>query len=102
MIPKKRAPVYCGTQAALHIFSKSLRYQVSGLKVFEIVPSLVETEMTAGRGKGKISPQQLVQEFIPAFARDQYEIRIGKVKLLYWLYRISPSLADRIMKNGGE
>ncbi len=28
IIPKKSAPVYCATKAALHAFSKSLRYQM--------------------------------------------------------------------------
>ncbi len=102
IVPKKQAPVYCGTKAGIHIFSKSLRYQLKETKVFEIIPPLVDTQMTKGRGKGKISPEQLVNEFIRAFKKDQYEINIGKVKLLKIINRISPALAERIMKNGGE
>jgi uncharacterized oxidoreductase len=98
IVPKAQAPVYCGTKAAIHIFSKSLRYQLDRIKVFEIIPPIVDTAMTAGRGKGKISPEQLVNEFIRAFERDEYEVNIGKVKLLRIINRISPSLADSIMK----
>ena len=100
LVPKMQAPVYCGTKAGIHIFSKSLRYQLEKIKVFEIIPALVDTEMTAGRGKGKISPQQLVEEFIRAFKKNIYEVSIGKVKLLKFINRISPGLADKIMKGG--
>jgi uncharacterized oxidoreductase len=56
LVPKKQAPVYCGTKAGLHIFTKSLRYQLQHVKVFELISPLVDTPMTAGRGKGKITP----------------------------------------------
>ncbi len=102
LVPKKQAPVYCGTKAAIHIFSKALRYQFDTIKVFEIIPPLVETQMTAGRGRSKISPERLVEEFINAFKKNQYEVNIGKVKLLKLINRLMPSLAERIMKNGGE
>ena len=94
------APIYFGTKAGIHIFSKSLRYQLDHIKVFEIIPALVDTEMTAGRGKGKISPQKLVDEFIKTSKKDTYEVTIGKVKLLKLINRISPSLADKLMKGG--
>lgn len=102
LVPKKQAPVYCGTKAGIHIFSKALRYQLSQVKVFEMIPPLVDTEMTAGRGKGKISSWQLVEEFVSAFKKDTYEINIGKVRWLKLLNRWMPSVAERIMKRGGE
>lgn len=100
--PKKSAPIYCGTKAAIHNTTKALRYQLenSTVKVFEIIPPLVETPMTEGRGKGKITPKQLVDEFIRNFKNDKFESNIGKTKLLRLIQRISPSLADRILKNG--
>lgn len=57
-VPKQSAPIYCATKAAMHSFTKALRYQLehTASKVFEIVPVLVETEMIKGRGKGKITP----------------------------------------------
>ena len=98
--PKKSAAVYCGTKAGLHTFTKALRYQLEGkAKVFEVIPPLVDTPMTAGRGTGKIAPEQLVEEFVEAFRRDKCEISIGKTKLLRFLQRLAPSVADRIMKN---
>ena len=99
--PKKSAPVYCGTKAGIHIFSKALRYQYeeTHLKIFEIIPPLVETDMTKGRGKSKLTPDQLVEEFIKAYKKDRYEVNIGKTKLLRIMKRISPRIADNILKN---
>ncbi len=102
LVPKRQAPVYCGTKAGIHIFSKALRYQLEHIKVFEIIPPLVDTQMTAGRGKGKITPEQLADEFMLAFRKDYYEVSIGKVKLLKFINRLWPALADNIMKKGGE
>lgn len=103
IVPKKEAPVYCSNKAGLHIFSKSLRYQLKNTKVFEVIPSLVDTNMTRGRGKGKISPEKLAKEFIVAFQKNKYEINIGKVKLLRLINRIYPKLADRIInKNNNQ
>ena len=97
IFPKKSAPVYCATKAAVHIFSKSLRYQLekTPVKVFEIIPPLVDTEMTKGRGGRKISPETLANEVIQNFKRDHYEIRVGQVKTLFLIHRFFPSLVER-------
>ena len=100
--PKKSAPIYCATKSAIHIGTKALRYQLENttVKVFEIIPPLVDTAMTEGRGKKKISPKQLVDEFLKNFKNNNLENNIGKTKLLRFIQRISPTLADSILKNG--
>ena len=102
LAPKKSAPVYCGTKAAIHNFTKAFRYQMeaTNLKVFEIIPPLVQTPMTEGRGKNKITPEQLVEEFIKNFKKNKLESYISKSKLLKLISRLWPKLADRILKNG--
>lgn len=102
VVPKQSAPIYCATKAALRNFTKALRYQLknTSVKVFEIVPALVETEMTKGRGKGKITPEALVAEAMRGIESDRYEIRIEKTKMLFVLHRLLPSVAERIIKNG--
>ncbi len=98
--PREVAAMYCASKAALHSFSKSLRWQLAGtsVRVFEVLPPMVETSMTAGRGKGMISAAQLADEFWREFQADHYEILIGKTKILHWLRRLSPTLTDRIMR----
>ena len=102
LAPKKSASVYCATKAALHSFSKTLRYQLehTETKVFEVIPALIDTPMTAGRGSSKMTAETLVDEVISGMRSDTYEIYIGKTKLLKLLSRLVPRLADRLMKNG--
>ncbi len=102
IVPKQSAPIYCASKAALHSFTRALRWQLEDttVKVFEIIPPIVDTPMTAGRGKGKISPEALVTEFLTNFERDRYEIQIGKTKLLIILDRIMPTLAEQFIRSG--
>ena len=102
VVPKQSAPIYCATKPALHSFTKALRYQLDGtpVNVFEIIPALVDTAMTKGRGKGKISADALAKEALRGIESDKYEIQIEKTKLLLALNRILPSVAERIIRNG--
>ena len=49
-VPIAAMPVYCATKAAVHSFSVSLRHQLKGtsVKVFEIVPPAVDTDLERG------------------------------------------------------
>lgn len=99
-VPKQSAPIYSGTKAAVHIFTKSLRWQLedTSVRVFEVVPPLVETDMTQDRTTGKITTDQFVDAFWTDFQRNRYEIVIGKSKMLLRLNRWMPSVAERIMR----
>ncbi|MCL5808431.1 MAG: SDR family NAD(P)-dependent oxidoreductase [Deltaproteobacteria bacterium] len=96
IVPKRSAPLYCATKAALHAFSQSLRYQLQGtpVKVFEIITPLVDTDMTKGRDDdaGKMSPESLAREVIRNMEKDRYEIKPGRTKLVLFLNRVVPSL----------
>ena len=102
LVPKQSAPIYCASKAAMHIFTEALRYQMEGtaIKVFEIVPALVDTAMTAGRGRGKISPAALADEALRALERDRLFIKIGKTKILFALHRCLPAVAKAIIQKG--
>ena len=101
VVPKQSAPIYCATKAAIRNFSKALRYQLekTPIKVFEIIPTLVDTEMTKGRGKNKVSPDFLAAEVLRAIETDKYEIPIGKTRILFLLHRFVPTIAQRIARN---
>lgn len=100
--PKAGAPIYCATKAALSAFSRSLRYQLepTPIRVFDVLAPLVDTAMTEGRGRGKISPERFAEELLSGMAKDRYVMRVGKTKLLYALSRLIPELAYRITKHG--
>ncbi len=102
IIPKKSAPIYCATKAALHAFSQSLRYQLEKrrIKVFEVITPLVDTDMTRGQktvGK-RIPPQELVKDIFRGLERDHYEIHPGISKLTLRVNRFFPGLMQTIAK----
>lgn len=101
IVPKRSAPVYCATKAGLHLFTRALRYQLenSSVRVFELIPPVVDTEMTRGRGQNKLSPEALAEALMTAFEKDRWEVPVGKVKLLILLNRWMPALAARLLKN---
>ena len=104
VVPKETCAVYCATKAALHSFSQVLRWQLerSGIRVFEILPPMVATPMSKGKGHAhlKISPDELADEFWRDFERNHFECMIGKTKWLYWINRLSARLGQRIMRKG--
>lgn len=102
-VPKEDAPVYCAGKAALHSLTQSLRWQLenTNIKVVELVPPLVDTAMTAGRGKGKIQPAALASLFAGRFFKGDELITTGKIRMLMGMNRIAPGLAARMMRKGG-
>lgn len=100
--PKKSSPVYCATKAALRSYTRSLRFQLADshphIHVIEAQPPLVDTAMTQGRGKGKISPQAAAQGILQGVESAQREIYVGKAKLMHFIHRWAPSIAEQITK----
>ncbi len=100
--PKTGAAVYCATKAALHSFSQSLRYQTDGtaVRVIEVVLPMVDTMMTAGRGRDKISAQSAAAQIVAGLANGRDEIFVGKARWLPLMQRVAPSLLRQMMKRG--
>jgi uncharacterized oxidoreductase len=84
-IPLAIMPVYCATKAAVHSFSVSLRHQLARtpVKVFEIIPPTVDTELDGGarsargqRDRG-IPPVEVARAAMEGMERDSFEIPVG-------------------------
>lgn len=101
LVPKRSAPVYCATKAGLQSFTTALRYQAegSGLRVVEGVMALVDTDMTAGRGRGKITAEQAAAEVLAGLENRQPRIWVGKTRALRLIHRLAPGLAARILRD---
>ncbi len=104
LAPKQSAPVYCATKAGVRSFTRALRYQCEDalpqVRVVEALPPLVDTDMTRGRGSGKISADECAAEMLAGLTAGRDEIYVGRSTVLRTLMRISPSLGHRIMRNG--
>jgi uncharacterized oxidoreductase len=104
LAPKQSSPVYCATKAGLGSYTRALRYQARSrapnLKIFEALPPLVDTDMTRGRGRGKITPEDCARQIVQGMQRDRPIIDVGKTRLLRAIMRVSPTLGYGIMRNG--
>ncbi|MEV7612716.1 SDR family NAD(P)-dependent oxidoreductase [Streptomyces sp. NPDC089799] len=104
LAPKASAPVYCASKAAARTFTRALRYQCedasSPVRVIDAVLPLVDTDMTRGRGRGKISAEDAAAAVIRGILRETAEIRIGRVKLLHAVLRLAPALGYRLLRKG--
>ncbi|MEV4132215.1 SDR family NAD(P)-dependent oxidoreductase [Dactylosporangium sp. NPDC049742] len=103
LAPKRSAPVYCATKAAVRSFTRALRYQCQDaaphVRVVDAVMTLVDTDMTSGRGANKISPAAAATSILDGLARGTDEILIGRSRLLPPIMRLSPALGHRILRN---
>jgi uncharacterized oxidoreductase len=100
--PKRSAPVYCASKAAMRTFTRALRYQLEDtpVKVFEVMPALVQTAMTADRaGRHMIGPDAVARAALAGMAADRYEIAVERARLLRALHRLWPGIAYRILRN---
>lgn len=96
-VPSLVEATYSASKTALAFYTKSLREHLkvlnSNVKVFELLPPLVETAMTADRDEKKLSTESLVKGLIAGLKKDQYTIRVGDTKIVYILNRFFPALA---------
>jgi uncharacterized oxidoreductase len=98
--PKASYPFYNATKAALHSFTQTLRMQTakSNLKVIEVFLPVVDTPWHKGPvPKSAIPATQAVNEMLSGISKSKKEIRVAKVSLLYWIARIYPALAVKII-----
>ncbi|KYP16373.1 SDR family NAD(P)-dependent oxidoreductase [Flavihumibacter sp. CACIAM 22H1] len=92
--PRVQYPVYNATKAALHSFTQVVRAQVSSLQITEVLFPVVDTPWHLGNPpKIAISPAKAVKEMLAGLSRNKKEIRVGAVKLLYYLGRLAPGFA---------
>lgn len=89
---------YSASKAALHSYTQSLRIALnrisSPVKVFELMPPLVNTEFSAPiGGQNGISPAEVAQQLFSGFEKDDFEIRVGKTEDIYRLFLTSPTEA---------
>jgi uncharacterized oxidoreductase len=103
-VPLAFMPVYCATKAAVHSFTVSLRHQLkdTSIKVFEVVPPMVDTELGKGSvgeeetGNRGIPPAEVAKTVINALGKDDYEIVVGEARGLVEGSRANP---EGIFKN---
>lgn len=105
--PNRFIPTYSASKAALHSYSQILRYTLqkasSNVKVFELMPPLVNTEFSKEiGGENGIPPQQVATDLFNAFKNDEFEIHVGATADIYKAFLISPQTALEALNSRGE
>jgi uncharacterized oxidoreductase len=59
---------------------------------------LVDTALSAGRGRNKMSAASAARQIIAGMEAEIRDHHIGQVQWLWRVFRISPALARRIMR----
>lgn len=105
-VPNNIITTYSASKAALHSYTQSLRYALSktgNVKVFELMPPLVDTEFSSAiGGSNGIPPSEVADSLITAFKHDSYEIHTGNTALIYDLSRTTPEEAFKAMNQDRE
>ncbi|MDY0930304.1 SDR family oxidoreductase [Chryseobacterium sp. CFBP8996] len=95
-VPSLLEATYSASKTALAFYTKSLREHLriinSKVKIFELLPPVVDTEMTVSRTDKKMTTEELVKGLIFGLKNDNYTIRVGDTKLVYFLNRLFPKL----------
>ena len=104
--PGLNLPTYAASKAALRSYSQILRYTLAlntGIKVFELMPPLVNTDFSVEiGGENGIPPLQVAEGLIAGFENDDYELHIGQTADLYKLFLSSPQEALKALNQGRE
>lgn len=92
---------YAASKAALHSYTNSLRvflHRNTNIKVFELMPPLVNTEFSKEiGGENGIPPSAVAEDLLNSMENDHYEIHTGNTENLYQLYLSSPAEAVKYM-----
>jgi uncharacterized oxidoreductase len=103
-VPLKIVPVYCATKAGLHTFSISLRSQLAktNVRVFEIAPPIVKTELhreakARKQSQRGIAASAVAQAMVNALKNNRYETIVGQAKVLKGASRIAPGFFHNLL-----
>lgn len=93
-LPITMALSYSASKAALHSYSQGLRLVLqqkgAAVKVFEVFPPYIDTDMTKGVEVDKMKPEDLAADILEGVENDQYAIRSGLTRDVYQMWHQAP------------
>ncbi|OXG07103.1 putative oxidoreductase [Flavobacterium araucananum] len=99
--PSLLEATYSSSKTALAFYTISLREHLkimgSNIKIFELIPPLVATQMTTDRNDKKISVEEMVKGLITGLEKEHYTIRVGDAKLFNLINRLFPKTAYKLI-----
>jgi uncharacterized oxidoreductase len=99
--PSTAVPSYSDSKAALHSYTLALRHTLAkntAIKVFELMPPLVNTEFSKEIGGANgMAADDVAQGLIDGIENDVYEIQIGQTAEFRKFYLSAPTEAFEMM-----
>jgi uncharacterized oxidoreductase len=89
--------VYSATKAAVHSVARSLRRELDSVKVFDVLPTWVDTGPAQTIAAPKMSPDVVAKAIVRALERDRYEVLVGRAGTIRAINGFSPSLAEALV-----
>jgi len=83
-VPSLSLPTYSASKAALHSYSQVLRLSFPNLRVFEVMPPLVDTEFVKDiPSDKKIPASQVASDLLASMKANNYEVHVASTANLY-------------------
>lgn len=97
-------PSYSDTKAALHSHTVALRHTLAkdtSLKIYEVMPSLVNTDATKDMGgENGMHPRVVAEATLSGISNEQYEIYVGDTSVQRAAYFADPIAAVETFNKG--
>lgn len=103
--PAVSIPTYSASKAALRAYTQLLREElskISSVKVFELMPPLVDTELSAeiGGKQNGIPPKVVAERLLEGIEQDEFEIRVARTQEFYNAFFTQTAGAFAAMNSG--
>ncbi len=83
-------PTYAASKAALRSYTQSLRNALkeTSVKIFEVLPPLVNTSFSAEiGGENGIPPKEVADELLIALEQNQFDVPVGQTKVVLGVFQ---------------
>lgn len=89
--PLANTPIYSTSKAGLHAYTLCLRHHLDGqVRVIEVFPPVVDTEMLAEKRWKKMSPDECARKIVRGIESEQEQVWIGESKMFRFLQLVLP------------
>ncbi len=103
-VPSAQSSAYSASKVGLRAITQGLRFKLrnTSIRVVEVVPPAVDTQMNKGKNISLITPELFAQKVYNGLVNRQDEIVVGVSKLAKLLSRLAPKFGFNKMNTDEE